>query len=423
MSDRYESARADLLLREGTPGPDISELEIQARLLAGEFGTRFPTPEGEYITVERFGEWNRESGPDFRNAAVRWDDGRILEGDIEVDREARDWEAHGHAVNPAFAGVILQLYASDGAARAFARTSDHRVVTQARFDLRGAVPRHFRPSRGGALGVDRVEHLAGVAAGVRIRRKCQARACAIRWHGRTASLLQAVAAGLGYKDNTVPMLLVAQRAGIGRGEVREAVLFGLAGFLEPRTFDDADGVTRSYLKPLWDEWWSLRDAMARIVLPKTAWKLSGIRPANHPHRRIGALAAVAAEQNAFAKIRTLSAFEEVLEGLGHCYWNHHWNLRAARLARPMALIGKDRIRDLAVNAFLPALTHAEALEALAGMPAPTPSAKILRACDWLCGGPHPKLLRSALVQQGLLQLAADFGHLPADEVAERLAEA
>jgi hypothetical protein len=49
-----------------------------------------------------------------------------------------------------------------------------------------------------------------------------------------------------------------------------------------------------------------------------------------------------------------------------------------------------------------------ALEKLRG---PTASGKITRACEWLVGAVDPKLIRSALHQQGLIQLYNDFGFL------------
>jgi hypothetical protein len=241
-------------------------------------------------------------------------------------------------------------------------------------------------------------------------------------------MFHAIAAGLGYKNNAIPFLLAAQRAGLRRagGVSGEALLFGLAGFLEPRSFDDADEVTRRYLKPLWDEWWTIRDAMSRIVLDRKMWKLSGIRPSNHPHRRLGALAAVATGFETLRKsMRNSGAkgFRACLENLDHPYWRRHWNLRAAELSKPVALIGGDRVTDLLINAFLPSqpldIARAE-LERLRG---PYPSGRLLRASDWLVGSVSPKLMRTAKDQQGLLQLYADFSAVSPLEAASKILNA
>ncbi|MEI8292710.1 MAG: DUF2851 family protein [bacterium] len=419
---RYDAARNHLVLKEVSARP--SEIEIQARLFNGELGTSWRTIEGEAFEILHFGEWNREAGPDFKGALIRFERTGELSGDIEVDREAMDWERHGHALNPAFAGVVLHLFLDGSGARAFARTLDHRAVPQARLLLDGPVecPESQRRDH---VALDMALRLVSQAAEFRLRNKHAAHARASSLHGANAALFYAIAAGLGYKNNSIPFLLAAQRAGLSRsaGVSGEALLFGLAGFLEPRSFDDADEVTRLYLKPLWDEWWSVRDAMARIVLESKMWKFSGIRPSNHPHRRMGALAAVASGFSSLqSSIRTSgpSAFRSFLENLSHPYWQWHWNLRAARLSKPVALIGKDRIIDLLINALLPSLPLEKARVALQELRGPLPSGKILRASRWLTGRVEPALMRTAMDQQGLLQIYTDFSSVSASELASKV---
>src|SRR4029450_3161589 len=48
-----------------------SELELQARWFAGDFGKHFVSTTGDRIDIVQFGTWNRETGPDFRDAAIR----------------------------------------------------------------------------------------------------------------------------------------------------------------------------------------------------------------------------------------------------------------------------------------------------------------------------------------------------------------
>lgn len=263
------------------------------------------------------------------------------------------------------------------------------------------------------------------AAEFRLRNKHTAHARAASLHGADAAMFHAIATGLGYKNNAIPFLLAAQRAGLRRagGVSGEALLFGLAGFLEPRSFDDADDVTRRYLKPLWDEWWTIRDSMSRIVLDPKMWKLSGIRPPNHPHRRLGALAAVATGFGSLRKATQESGaagFRSFLENLDHPYWRRHWNLRAAELSKPVALIGSDRITDLLINAFLPSQALDIARSELERLRGPYPSGRLLRASRWLVGSVEPKLMRTAREQQGLLQLHADFSFLSAAEAASKI---
>ena len=422
---RYESARESSRLHESVVRQ--GEIEIQARLFNGEYGAKWHTTDGESFEILHFCEWNREAGPDFKGAVVQFEKSGEKTGDIEVDREARDWERHGHALNAAFSGVILHFFIEGSREQAFARTIEHRAVPQARLAVDApADPHEIKPAE--HVGLDEASRMISEAAEFRLRNKHAAHARAVALHGADAAMFHAIAAGLGYKNNAIPFLLAAQRTGLRRagGVSGEALLFGLAGFLEPRSFDDADEVTRRYLKPLWDEWWTIRDAMSRIVLDRKMWKLSGIRPSNHPHRRLGALAAVATGFEHLRKsMRDSGAkgFRACLENLDHPYWHRHWNLRAAELAKPVALIGSDRVTDLLINAFLPSQPLDIARAELDRLRGPYPSGRLLRASNWLVGNVTPKLMRTAKDQQGLLQLYADFSAVSPLEAASKILNA
>ena len=423
-ASRYESARRSDHLREGAVRQ--GEIEIQARLFNGEYGTKWHTTDGEAFEILHFGEWNREAGPDFKGAVIHFEKSGEKTGDIEVDREARDWERHGHALNASFSGVVLHFFIEGSREQAFARTLDHRAVTQARLVVDSPAEPH-ETKLAEHVSIEEGARMISEAAEFRLRNKHTAHARAISLHGADAAMFHAIATGLGYKNNAIPLLLAAQRAGLRRsgGVSGEALLFGLAGFLEPRSFDDADDITRRYLKPLWDEWWTIRDAMMRIVLDPKMWKLSGIRPSNHPHRRLGALAAVATGFGTLRKATQESGakgFRAFLESLDHPYWRRHWNLRAAELTKPVALIGSDRITDLLINAFLPSQPLDIARSKLERLHGPYPSGRLLRASKWLVGCVEPKLMRSARDQQGLLQLHADFSFCSAVEASSKILE-
>lgn len=423
---RYAEAREAGRVQEAA-GARCTEIEWQARLFSGELGTRWTTLDGRTVEVLHFGEWNHEAGPDFKGARVRFSDGQEVTGDIELDPDIRDWENHGHAENPAYAGVVLQLFLGSAGPVLYARTVDHRAVAQAKLE---PAPRGLHPLRAmpGAVDAEAARVMVEEAAEFRLRAKQSALARAASLHGAETALFHSIAAGLGYKNNAIPFLLTAQRAGLraaGSAE-GEARLFGLAGFLESRTFDAAGLETRDYLRELWESWWTLRDRLVRLILPTSAWKFSGLRPSNHPHRRLGALAAVAAD---FGRLRRalrqdgVGGFERVLGSVTHPFWNRHWNLSAATLAKPMALIGSDRLNDLVINVAAVSLPMERARSEWARRRGSTPGGKILRAAEWLGGPGGSRWIRSALHQQGLIQLYDDFGSLTALEAWARIRQA
>jgi hypothetical protein len=416
----YEQLRESLEERRlGETTGRIAELELQARIFAGEFGVCWRGVDGEEVEVVHFGIWNREPGPDFCGAQVSIN-GVKVEGDIEIDQDARDWENHGHARNAAYENVVLHLFVRPGQRRFFTRTARNRAVTQVCLTLRNSAKiGPTRPSE--ALDELQAEKLITAAASFRLRRKCEMFQRAAGLRDRERALFEAVAAGLGFKNNKIPFLLVAQRSGLTRARAQdgEALLFGLSGFLQAGDFDEGDGEARTYLRRLWEQWWAMRDRERRLILPDNAWTFSAIRPANHPHRRMGALATVA---RSFGPInRAVEAgrstdFATALSSLEHTFWQRHASLTGEPLPRATSLIGADRVLDLLINVFLPAQRFEAAWPQLCSLAGPTPSRKILRSSQWLAGAVRPAHLQSAMWQQGLLQLAEDFPHLGPQEV-------
>lgn len=408
-------------LREDAP-TDIdfsgeAELALQARFFAGEFGDAWTTECGRSVRLLDPGMWNREAGPDFRGACVLFDGEEKCTGDLEIDIDSVSWETHGHARNPDFENVLLHCFFREGTRRAFARTRTNRFVPQVRLGSRGGdavhprVPPEPAESLEGALG------LIEVAARHRLARKARAIHLLAGLHGRRDALFQSLARALGYRNNSIPLVLLAQRSSAkeAASATGEALLFGLSGFLESREPPSEAGRRAAYLVELWKEWWKLRDSHQRLILPSTAWKLTGSRPANHPHRRVAALRLVAVKIDALSQALDSGEdrlFASQLRSLEHPFWGSHWNLSAGVLGgrQSLALLGENRVRDILVNVFAPAQA-AMGADSFALwnrlLPGQIPS-RVRDIADWLYPGFPVELLRSAAHQQGVLQLGADF---------------
>lgn len=416
--EAYARLRGGAALREETPAQWAGELELQARFFAGEFGLAWQGEDGESIEVVRPGVWNREAGPDFKGAVVRIN-GTERQGDIELDGEDADWERHHHACNPAFGEVVLHVFFRRGRRRHFTRNFRNEAIAQVCLRAQSWPLRRPVPSPWEATPVPAdpcaLRKLVAAAAEFRLARKRDMwlRACDL--HGRDQALFQALAAGLGYKNNKMPFLLLAQRLGLrrARAEDGEALLFGVAGFLEKFDFETADDAARAYARTLWQRWWKLRSEWERLILPPEAWKFSSARPSNHPHRRLGALAVLARH---FAAIRQAaenpepSSFLDRLGSLRHPFWQQRFKLGGLALKQPCALIGTQRAADLAANVLAPMLPPEHGLQLLGRIPAGTLSGQVRRVVTWL-GGPEKlpaKLLRTAIGHQGLLQIYEDF---------------
>ena len=156
--------------------------------------------------------------------------------------------------------------------------------------------------------------------------------------------------------------------------------------------------------------------------PALTWKLAGNRPLNHPHRRLGALAELAAQWSKLSKlvprqgtdplVNWPKRIRQLLGELEHEFWSHHYTLASSLVEKPMALIGKDRINDILGNILFPLAVghHPWQWDAYIELPGSVENQKLRRASIRLFGE-HPdqkKFTKRFYQQQALLQIYEDF---------------
>lgn len=423
MLERWKIAETPLL----QVPRDVPEIEIQARWFTGEFGRSFRDEHGRAIELVQPGVWNREPGPDFAEAVIRIDAGPPLKGNIEVDRDLRDWERHGHASNPAYETVVLHVFIRSGGARFFTRTRAGREVPQVRIDPSVGAPELpadlplARPGRCVAplrdLDPDRMQSLLDASARHRMRHKSERLRRLAELRGHDDALLQMVAEALGYKENRLPFQLIAQRLPLATlrdaGPTAPALVFGVAGFLSEPDLARFPQPNRAHVRELWEEWWRLRARHERMTVGPAHWKFAGIRPANHPHRRLAALVALARRWRAFR-----SAIESanpvrvraVLESLTDPFWDFRYSLRSKPAGRKIALIGPTRVAEILANVVYPFLlpSRPELWEAYTRIPATLGNRRVATAAVRLFGKDGPRRVRTLAMQQALLQIYRDF---------------
>ena len=409
--------------------PSFNELELQARWFAGDFGKSFIGTAGQEIEIVQFGTWNRETGPDFSDAAVRIDRGATLRGSIEFDLADRNWEVHGHATNPAFDETVLHVFVEAGVRTFFSRTTANRNVPQLRVDPT-TLPSAFstnlplaRPGRCHAplrgLPEEKICSILDAAAQFRLQRKTLRLQRLSELHGDDEALFQELAGALGYKENKLPFTLLAQR--LSRRTLRaqpdeiEALLFGVGGFLMAPDLAKFGPGTRQYLRILWDKWWPRRAAFARLILPPRTWRLRGTRPLNHPQRRLAALAGIVAAWPPLVRSlgeNDLSATRKFFLDLAHPYWNFHYTLTSEPAPAEMALVGETRITEILANVILPLrqLRGGNVWPDYARLPARLTNRRLETGAARLFGDDprRPRFLRTVARQQGLLQIYEDF---------------
>lgn len=406
--------------------------------------------DGRAVRILHPGFVSAEGGPDFRGAVVQFAEQPPVSGDIEVDLQSAAWHAHGHDRNPNFRAVILQVVwaaskkATDGPPTlAVAEVLDaplHELATWLGGDTAPALPEEFRgrcsaPLR--ELGEEPLQALLRQAALVRLHGKAAQLAARARDAGWEQSLWEGLFRALGYKHNPWPMQRLAElrpRWADGSKTTPElqSRLLGLANLL-PAELTRAQRDADDFLRSLWDGWWRERDAFEDCQLPRSLWRLHGIRPLNNPQRRL-ALAAHwltdgnlvsaleewgVAELTATSRPGQVSTLTKILQPAPDDFWTHHLTLRSAHSAKPQLLLGDARVTDLAVNVILPWLlarakegqnTQLEsALEsAYSAWPAAEDNSVLKLARQRLLGATSVKRCRTAAAQQGLLQIIRDF---------------
>ncbi|HRJ07256.1 MAG TPA: DUF2851 family protein [Prosthecobacter sp.] len=414
----------------------MSEMDVQSLWFGGAFGAEFTDPEGRRVRMADFGEWNSGAGPDFTNTAVEVD-GQLLRGDIELDMDARDWERHGHGANPEFGRVVLHLFVHAPKERFYTRTHEHRAVAQARLPMENLAGSAL-PNRGLAaarlgrchtplaeMGAARVASLLEAAAQHRLENKSRRIHRCAEAQGRAQTIYQELARTLGYQKNPQPFVLLAQRLPLKRmlklpPMQREALLFGVAGFMEAVRHEETAGRSREYLSGLWSEWWKHYDEASRWLQPRhlPRWRLSATRPGNHPQRRLGALAAMLASWERVAGPLmdagrwSRDAWRETMTALRHDHWSAHYTLTSAPAAAPLALVGETRVQEMLANVVYPLLIPertrlwAEYLD----LPALLENSRLRRAVARLFGNSTLKkdFGKKLHHQQGLLQVYEDF---------------
>jgi hypothetical protein len=432
LAGRYSELRDSARVHERALFPaqrTPSELELQARWFAGDFGRRFVSVAEDQVEIVQFGTWNREAGPDFSDAVVRINDADPVRGTIEFDLADRSWETHGHSTNAAFDDAVLHVFVQQSERLFFTRTKSNRNVPQVRVDL-ATLPDKFsanvplaRPGRCQAplkdLPQDRLETILTAASQFRLQRKAARIKNIVETHGPDAALFQEIAAALGYKQNKLAFTLLAQRLPLSslrkQNDDIEALLFGVAGFLESPDLAVYPQQTRSYVRQLWDRWWPHRDEMQRLLLPPKLWRLSGARPLNHPQRRLGALAILAKEWPSFIKSlarKETKITHDFFLGLGHPFWNFHYTLRSEPAPTEMAIVGESRIADILANVLLPFFLAegSDIWPAYEKLPARLTNRRLETGATRLFGSDprRPRFTKTIAQQQGLLQIYEDF---------------
>ena len=377
----------------GSPSrPSLSERDL-AHLWEGQ---RFPpqalaSADGQPLTVLYRGLRGRGPGPDFRDAVIQTPGG-TLRGDVELHLRASDFRRHGHDRDPAYDGLALHLvfWADEGPhtllaggrrvpLAALAPWVERRSEEIRRWLERPALwqePCRSAPSR---LGDAAVAAVLGRLGDIRFRRRTAELRRALRGEEPEEVLYQAVMEAIGYGGNREPFRLLALRL----------------------------------------PWWQLRRSLAalppgergaaalEVMLdaatqpPALALRTAGLRPGNHPARRLEGAAFLLAPH---VEAGLASGLAAALDG------DARRAVAGLTVREGRALIGAARALEVLTNAVLPFLAaaggdgQARAMELYRALPRPAAYGPVRHLDDALGGAVRVDARR----QQGMLFLRRHY---------------
>lgn len=446
--------KSSVAVRERPAGdPDTGFSERHLRCIWADAALRpktLTTVRGETVLVESPGTWNLETGPDFLDATLLiGPEQRRLVGDAEIHIRPSDWIQHNHSADPAYHRVVAHITwhpgaLQDGALPSGAVEISLRSPVRANplfaFEAVDLTAYPFASHRAGRPPC--AEAIAGWNVGNRVcllesagqeRLRIKAARLAETLAERDDPdqvLHEEICSALGYKHNRAPFrhlaaelpVEVLRNASGGNPVCAYAMMAGVAGLLPDRPPAGADEAARHFVRQLWDSWWKRESTFARRAMPRSAWRLAGSRPQNHPLRRMAVAAALAVAPEPLGKrllaqqttrpetwFRSIGAIFKEADA-AFPFWRTHLGL-AGKADGRVALLGPERVAAIVTNIVIPFLAACSVrIEPLLDLlPPEADNVLVRRTAHSLFGHDHnPAMYRHGLAQQGLIQIAHDF---------------
>ena len=402
----------------------------------------------ERITVINPGRWNLEAGPDFLDAVLLIGaEQRRVQGDIEIHIRPSDWISHRHSNDPRYNHVIAHVCFYTGKLTPDALPPGAIQISVAEslrenpffsFDNIDTTAYPHAVIRNAPAPCETIlsnwpQHkkaeLLESAGEERLRIKTLRMQRSIAAESREQCLYESIMTALGYKQNQMQFHQLARKIPVKmlHENAKEspatayALLLGVAGLL-PAKEVGYNAETKTFIRKLWDHWWKHQELWETDTMQQKDWQLSGLRPQNHPVRRLAAAAAIFSQNRPLPEIiisiprnnpqlwlksvQNLFKESSIFE-----YWTYRLSFSGKISKRATVLLGARRIAAIITNVIIPFLA-AEQLQIeplLTQLPVEQDNSLIRQTAFYLFGRDHnPLLYNTGLRQQGLLQIFYDF---------------
>lgn len=328
------------------------------------------TVDGRAVRVLDPGRLNTDAGPDFFNAKISID-GRLWAGDVEIHVRASDWHRHGHDGDPAYESVILHVVDRDDD---YIERANGEVIPQVRMTCSADFHRMYSDMVGRSDIDLPCAHTLRTLESLYVTDWLTAMAYE-RIYDKAARITELVsrlggdwqsacyvtlARALGFGVNGDPferLALATPLRFIGKHSdslfTIEALLFGQSGLIDTPALDAdpyAAGLRREY------EFMAHKFGLRK---PQSlGWKMSRMRPANFPHRRIAVLAAMLSGgfllMGRMLDISTPDDAFRLLNPTLSGYWEHRYSF-GPESPRAGATMSRSSVCGLTINVVVPVM--------------------------------------------------------------------
>lgn len=332
--------------------------------------TELRTVSGEILSIIKTGFHNTDSGPDFKEARLRIGDVEWA-GSVEIHLKASDWIRHNHQIDQAYQNVILHvvwehdleiMHATGKPIPAFALKGlvEIKLFNQYQ-DLMKA--QSEIPCQNQFTTVSEITKFSMLEKALtqRMERKGEEVLNCLAKNGNDweETTFQILLRNFGFKLNNETFLSLAEvlpfkilkKYAFSIFQT-EALLFGMAGFLE----DELDDYGQK-LKTEFDFLAGKHDLKGK-TLDTAQWKFMRTRPTNFPTVRLSQIAALLAQgKSLFSELTEETSFEELVgffQAKPSKYWRNHYHFGKGN-ASVLSGIGKTSINNLIINTAVPVL--------------------------------------------------------------------
>ena len=246
---------------------EIKEYQLQYLWSRIRAGVVLESVDSKTIKVVHPGTWNKEEGPDFKNAIVCIDDTKIV-GDVEIHITPGDWISHGHRNDKRYSNVILHIVQNCSGKLTCSSLIPNipivilpcSVIYRVDISKTDKFPHGYCTGLFAELGNEQLKKLL-IAAGIeRLKEKATEAAGDILKCGKNEAFAMRLFDALGYKKNRDQFIELLKRflnydpVKMSNREI-EAVLWGESGLLpDPAQSEFQNKEIAEFVKNTWNIW-------------------------------------------------------------------------------------------------------------------------------------------------------------------------